>query len=475
MRKNTLLLICFYWAFLLCIAFLMPPIPAINSPLPFHATNLDIRQYWGGSDVGSYALGGWTMFSEGHWEPNKTLWLIALWPPGLMLLYASILKVFGIHAYALLILELVAALFLAVALNTFRRCLELFIKRNYAVLLPLCLLLFPQFRIYMLDRSAIVMGETFAISAALTGLFCLILAYARNKKTLALLGGLAFALSAYFRPTCETFFVMSTVVFVTIFLLTRIYKHFSNRPFIQNTTLTIKKINPLTVIFLALVAFHSSTVPYRFYIHHLFHSFAWVQDAPYVWMQNFTPSEVLKAHGGDFEDVGQGNIACKVDETLCKQLSIRMTNNSITPDELRHYVFLTLLRHPFKWLQLKYSIVPHYWFGAVNNYGDFIYPSPIRGYLENWIFTFCFIFSFTWSILKSRNPYAFICAWLNISVLLSYLGVFLFAHYENRYFFFFKFYFLATAIFGLVCLFSKQEKVIYDKQIFLQTASLNGN
>jgi hypothetical protein len=454
MKVNNLCYILFYFGLFVVMGLFITPISThLNFPFPLSATNAQIYHYWGGADPGSYALGGATIFTKG-WLDHSTFWLLDNWPPGFMLLQATIMKVAGVNAPMVAAIQVLAALFLAITCNLFRLCIGVFLKKGYAALLPLVLLLFPHFRIFMLDRTAILLGETFAISFALTGFFCLILAYAKGKKSLALIAGFAFALSAYFRPTSEVFFMVASISFLLIFIVLWLYQRLQGKHFSFQTAdkAGVKKINPMTLIFLALVMFHVCTLPYRAYtfIRTHSHSFSWVQDTSAIWQQNFTSSEALDRAGGGFEAQGEGNIACLVDKELCEKLSPRVMQRSVSIKELRKDVFLTLYKHPLRWLYLKYRILPNYWFASVNNFWDMVAYSAKKDYVENSVFLGCFIFSILWMLFTFRNPYSFIAFWLSSSIVIAYAVIFIFAHYEVRYFFFFKFFFLVTAIFGLV-------------------------
>lgn len=454
-KLNSLTCIFFYLILFTAIAFLSPSLPTgLSTPFSSHSTILQIHNYWGSSDVGLYALGGWIIFSKGWFDAN-TIGLISFWPPGFMVLQAIILKIFGPAAPVVITIQVLAALFLALTCNFFRLCIKLFLRKEYAFFLPLILLFFPQFRMFMLDRSAVLFGETFAISLTLTGFFCLILACAKNNKILALIAGGAFALSAYFRPTFETFLTIASLNFLLIFFLLHAYKKikldFAFQDGISNNSALIK-LNPLIAIFLAIITFHVLTMPYRIYTYMRTGSPSWVQDGPTMWQQNFTSTETLTKEGGGFEAMGMGNTACRVDPTLCTQLSKQINHGTISPNELRKYVFQTLYKHPLRWIYIKYNVLPKYWFATVNNFWDMVAYSKIStlsAYFENLIFFGCFVFSIAWVFCTLRNPYSFITYWLSSSIFIAYAIIFLFAHYEVRYFFFFKFYFLVTAILGL--------------------------
>lgn len=468
MKTNNIFYIFLYFILFLIIALLIPPLSTgLGKPLPFSATILQIYHYWGGSDPGSFALGGWTIFSKGSFGTGGP------WPPGFMFLYAILLTLFGPKAPAVILIQILAALFLAITCNLFRLCIEHFLRKRYITLFPLVLLMFPQFRIFMLDRSGVLLGETFAISFALTGFFCLILAYAKDKKEFALFAGLAFALSAYFRPQYETFFMVASINFLIIFFSIQLYKKFKRDYFLQNTknSLSVINVSPITIIFLALVIFQVFTMPYRIFNHMRGDSLSWVNDGPTIWQQNFTSTETLTQAGGGFEAQGMGNTACRVDTALCEKLNIQIINNSISSEELRKNVLMTLFKHPLHWAYLKFRILPNYWFATINNFWDMVAYSSISSisaYIENSIFLGCFIFSAIWTFYTLKNPYSFITYWFGSSIFIAYALIFTLVHYEVRYFFFFKFYFLITAILGIVQLASKQFAIAQYKSTLHQ-------
>lgn len=288
----------------------------------------------------------------------------------------------------------------------------------------------------MLGRDGVMLGETFSISFLLIGFFCIFLATSKYPKSFAICSGVAFALSAYFRSQFETFFMMASVVLVFISLFFMAKRTFS----------TVKQ--PLLILFIALLIFHGLTIPYRIYTYKRSGSLLWVRTSALLIRNNFYATDYLLQKGGAFVVNGAGNVACRVNEEACSRISSRIINKSITEIELKKEFIQTLTRHPVRWIYLKLQVVPRYWFSSIHRYWNFAEATQ-PNYPEGLVFLACFIISIAITIITLRNSYSLITFCLSTSICLAYTAIFIVAHFEVRYLFFFKFYFFVAAMLDL--------------------------
>ena len=389
-------------------------------------------------DPGSFAIGGWSIFKEGWFTP-ETVWVISFWPPGFMCLQAIILKIFGGNAPLVGIIQILSSFLLAVVSLLFRQCLLVFLKARYATIIPLFFLLSAQFRYFILGQDGVLLGEAFSVSFVLIGLFLLLLAAGKNFKVYAFIAGLFFALSAYFRSPFELFFLVGTFNFLPIVFLMKLLKKTS-------FSALLMQFKPVKIIFVALLSFHFFTVPYRIYNYYRVHSFSWVQTSNAILEKGFYPSEPLLKTGGGFFVLGGGNIACSVDQKKCEELGPQVVADKIPHNLLIKESLKTFISHPLLWIYLKLKLLPTYWFSTVDSFVSFVFSSsPSLSFsFENLMFAFSFVAGIFCLIYQLIKEDAFVLFWLSSSILLGYSAIITFAHFEVRYFFFCKFYFLTV-------------------------------
>ncbi len=427
---------------------------ALDVFLYFNSTLQDVLKHYGISDPGSFALGGLTLFHNKWFDP-ATVWLINLWPPGFMMLEAAILKIFGEHAPVIIILQVLASLSLAATLLFFHSFLTLFTRRYLALLIPLVLLIPEQSRFYFLAPDSVLRGETFSISFTLSGLFCLYLAYAKNSKKTAIIAGILFGLSAYFRSQFEMFFMIASFNFVFMGIGYFCYVKIKNRsaPFILSKSV-FKTLTPFSTIFIAIVMFHAVTMPYKIYGFIRTHNLLWVQTSNLMMQTNFATSEMLDKNGASFIRAGGGNIPCVIAPKVCAEVNKQIALGGLQSSQLRNKIIGILLQHPEAYLSMKLKLLPAFWF---NNMGTTTQSAFYLANISNYIFILCFLFSFIWIFTAFRSPLTQINFWLSSSIVLAYGLIFIFAHYEERYFIFFKLYFFVMAIVAVVQLISRSE------------------
>lgn len=428
---------------ILVVATPLPLDPKIRGPVSFDSTVMDIIIQFGLQDAASFAKGALSIYKNNSLEPNLR-YIFNLWPPGFILLEVIILKVFGTQAPLAGIIQLLAIFSFAIVLNFFRIYLSYYTNTVLAVLIPCLLLCSSLLSSFMIGARWVLFGETFSISFTLDGIFLLLLAYHNTNKKLAIIAGVCFALSAYFRSQFETFFMIATFNLIMIMLIWKLYEKRK-----QVATTTSYKLNSelrsaLILIMFSLISFHALTIPYKIYNG----SFLWVKTSQLILSNNFIPTEELTKENAQFLIAGGANTGCLVDETNCIKIRKQIINNELLPEQLKNIALITLLKHPYKWLSLKANLLPQFWFN--HQYRDlaaYNFHQPIKSIdIFNYIFLCCFIFSIICILLSINNPYSLINFWLSSSICYAYLGIFIITHYEERYFYFFKLYFFSMAI-----------------------------
>lgn len=450
MKLNNFVYPIFYFLLLALFSLKLIPLPLdlgiSNSFLHFNSTARDIIAHFGLGDPASFAKGGLAIFSDGWFsEKHETIWLINLWPPGFMLLEGVILKIFGMNAPLVGILQILAILILAIVCNLFRIYLCFYIKPMIAIWVPFILLTSSQFASFMLGADFVVFGETYAISFVLIGLFCILLSYKMDNKNFAIAAGIGFAASAYFRSQFEMFFMVATVNFLAIFISIKI----NNMKFIKSEIHSHYYRTALKSILISLITFHVMTVPYKIYTHHRIHSYLWVQTGANMLVNNFkTPEEV---EGVEILKNAGSNVACLVDLANCAVIRKQFLEGKLSTTRLAESVLITFLKHPFHWISLKIQLLPRFWFDSQNQSLSSFKNNKDNFF--NYIFIGCCLFSFGWVLFTIKSEQSLIKYWISSSICFSYSIIFMISHYESRYFYFFKFYFFVLSLICFIRLF----------------------
>lgn len=374
-----------------------------------------IAQGHGASDPQTFANAAKDVAQLG-WLSEANAWVLSLWPPGLVLVEAAILKLFGLGAPLVLMLQVLACAALAGMFLTQRLYLSQFVSLRLAGALPFTLFLLPMPRIFLFEPYGVVLGETFSVAALMSAVFLL----ARfSGVRVAVAAGILLAASAYFRSQYELILLAATGVAIPVLLL---WKDRGGR----------------RAILIALVTAHVVMLPWRLHNYMDKGNFSWVQTGNVIALNGLSSDEPLLAKQGKFVIEGAGNVACKVDAAVC---------DSLEPKDF----YKTLLRHPVEWYSYKLSLIVNFW-------STFTTP---KQFLSNWfnlqdglgniiyLASLVAIFPLLIAARKSRRwP---VMAWATVSMFGAFFVIFTLAHFEPRYFYLIKIFSFTMCV-SLFCI-----------------------
>jgi hypothetical protein len=184
----------------------------------------ELFEIFGLSDSGSYMRAALELQNLGGLTPDK-YWVIGLWPPGMVILNAALIQVFGDGfgvAYGLLTVTVWTALLSAFGIKILRRFGSIAAFASSALVLAS-----GPMQIWIFD-SGLFYAEGFSTAANLSGLILLInSSRSLDRKAMISYGifaGICFAVAAYFRSSfslIEPALLLLTVIFSILFLLSR--------------------------------------------------------------------------------------------------------------------------------------------------------------------------------------------------------------------------------------------------------------
>ncbi len=406
-----------YFLILLGVALWVRDIP--NQPDAIGFTLRHLIEMPSGGDYSHFAEAA-ADIAKNRWISSANDWIFNLWPPGFILLEAFIVTVLGPEAHVILVLQILAAVLFAIVLVLFYELMIKFMARKIAFVLPLLIFAFPLARVFLLQPTGVILGETFAVGFFLISVFLVIFSVMRNKIRYAVYAGLCLALSAYFRSQFEIILLAMTgwgVLFIIAITLTFLRK-----------SIDPKFVAPIVkTIAIVLLTSHAVTAPWRAY-HWIYQDNpSWVQTSDLVFANSVLTSEQLNNKGGEFVVAGGGNLVCRIVSTTCGD-----TTNA------KSLFIKTFISHPIEWYSLKFGVIGAYWFSSI----DFKKNSPSMGTSRdvtgNGLFLISLI-ALTGLLLtrKVRSHGSWILlVWVNASLFSAYMLIFTVVHFEVRYFFF---------------------------------------
>ena len=406
-----------YFLILLCIAFWVRDIP--NQPDVFVTT---IQQLIDTSKLGDpkyFATAAIEIASKG-WVSSSNAWVLNLWPPGFVLLEALIIKMFGLEAPVLLILQIQAALLFTGVLLLLNRFLSTKVKNQVAYILPLLIFTFPVSRVFLLQPTGISLGESFSIGFFILSVLLSIKSVENNQLRHAVNAGCFLALSAYFRSQFELILLALTlwgVLLLITFLVVKQNKFIEQK--IASSTIT-------TVAVVLLVA-HAATIPWRAY--HLINdgNLLWVQTSSVTFGNAVSTSENLESRQGKFVVEGGGNLVCRIDPTTCGDVV-----------NAKKLFIKTFLEHPIQWYSLKLDVVGKYWFSSIQNWTNTGVAPLYSDMALNGIILILIIVNVPLLLTrKVRSERVWLLLmWICTSLISTYILIFTVQQFETRYFYF---------------------------------------
>ncbi len=409
---------CVYFLILLTIALWVRDVPGQLDPFStiqqvINHVGLDDPTYFGMAAV-DIVENGWVSHAKG------TAFVFNLWPPGFVLLEALVLKVLGLDAPVILVLQVLASILFAFVLVLVYEILSTSVRSAFAFILPLLLFAFPVTRVFLLEPIGISLGESFAIGFFLIGLLLTFRSITLRSIRYAVYAGLCIALAAYFRSQFELILLALTGWGILLGGIIKLM-HFREKIDPELAKSAIK-----TMVVLLLVA-HAATSPWRAYHWMNQGKPAWVLTSGLVFQNAIKTTDDLSAAGG-FVAAGGGNLVCRIDPTTC--------GDTVNAKASFIKVFM---EHPIEWYSLKLDIIGKYWFSPLNySVAAPASQSTLLDLLTNGILLLALIVAVSLLFArKVRSHSSWITLmWFSAALLSAYLAIFTLAHFETRYFYF---------------------------------------
>ncbi|MDD5157870.1 hypothetical protein [Sulfurimonas sp.] len=378
--------------------------------------------------------------SKNGWFTPANQWLINLWPPGFMLIEGYILKLFGEYVYIILTLQILSSLIFSFVLIMIYGFIPKNINRLIAFFIPLILFIFPVSRVFLLEPTGVLLGESFSIGFFLLFVLFMLKAHYHSYTVYSILAGLFLGISAYFRSQFETILVILSLfgIFFIIFNILR-YKFNSKR-----NKIDLKNIRILFYIIITSVLI---TLPWRIYnkIHN--DRISWVATSSLIYSNLVSSNEKLLSIGGGWIVEGKGNMICLVNPSTCDD--IKNSNPEL--------LIKTFLGDPILWYQIKFIPLKNYWFSEL---GYWTSPSPKitqNSMIINNSFILMCIFIVITICYKHKNSIAQLLGWIFVSLFITYLMIFTVVHFETRYFYFPKIFIIFLFLLSLIFYFREKK------------------
>lgn len=414
-----------YFLILLSIAFWVRDIP--NQQDAFNT----IQQLINASKMGdpaSFATAAIDIAANG-WISSTNEWILNLWPPGFILLEAFIIKVMGINAPIILVLQILAAGLFSIVLLLLYTQLKTSVNSKLALILPLLTFAFPMSRVFLLEPNGVILGESFAIGFFLLGVLLILRSVMQNSLRCAVYAGLCLALAAYFRSQFELILLSLTgwgVLLVIVIQFTRL------RNLIEPSAV---KFTVKTIAITLLVA-HVATAPWRIY--HMVHphynaeiqkyegSLAWVYTSQLVY-ENSVKSTAQLSGGAAFISAGGGNLVCRIDPLTCGDLK-----------NAEKLFFKTFMAHPVEWCLLKFEPIGKYWFSSIESKKKGKLEVTAASMATDGLLLMVLIVLLVLLFTRKVRLHASwgLLLWSNASLFSAYMLIFTLIHFEARYFYF---------------------------------------
>ncbi len=374
------------------------------------------------------------------WITSSNQWVFNLWPPGFILLEALIIKLFGVDAPIILILQILVSLLFSIVFISVYIIAVKYINKKLAFLLPMSIFIFPVSRVFILEPLGISFGEGLSIGFFLLFVTFSIISVSRDSKSIALLAGVFLGLSAYFRSQFETILMIATIFGILLIAISIVYQLFKNSRLLEKCVITQIAI----IVFGAFIV----TLPWRIYNYAHNDRTSWVASTSLTYANLVRTSEKLHSLGGNWIVEGRGNMVCLVNNDTCGK--VKESNMALLAK--------TFIESPLKWYSIKAEVIGKYWFAVIDSRWDMsTLPTTYNSDIINWSILLMFIYIMYMTIKNIKEKLVMLLTWINLSVFSTYAMIFTIIHYEVRYFFFPKIFIIF--MFLLFLIISRKEKV----------------
>lgn len=383
------------------------------------------------SDPGSFMTGAMDIAKNGWISPENN-WIINLWPPGLLLIEAWLIKLLGLDTlYYVYVMQLLACATWAAVLGKLNQTLRGFVSAPLAWSLPLLLFVPPMARSFLLEPGRVIFGETFSIAFFFLGvLYAMQALTVSYPRKLAMAAGISIGFAAYFRSQFELF-VLGLTFWLLVAWLWRLARRRHNP----------EKSRWMGIALVLVLSAHIIMAPWRIYHQVTMGSPKWVYTEQISFANSVKTREQLLSQGGAFVVEGGGDLTCRIDITTCGRT-----------DEAAKLFVQTLLTHPLQWHAIKLGIIGNYFYASQKDLQRPGSPPTIVDYVTNTFFLVAIIGAILMGIAlaRRRSIYAPIINWINATIVSAYYLIFVVHQYEVRYFYFGKLYAMLIALIGLV-------------------------
>jgi len=361
--------------------------------------------------------------------------VLNVWPPGFIFLQAFILRIASEQVPILWILQLIAMLLFFLVLMQMHQLFSDHISAGYAAILPLGLCAFSVSRLFLLQPSGVVWGETFAIGFFLLGVIYALRSITADRIGMIAKSGASLGLAAYFRPQFEIFLTALTILFLIYLVIQMMLR--------KPATTRIVKTCALVLLVAQLIM-----LPWRVRNLSTHASLKWVQTDNNSFQNLVQPDSALVNTPSGFIAEGRGNLACIIDTSVCKRF-----------EDAKSLSIKVLLKNPVKWYLRKYEVVGNFWFAPLGNWANVSIKPETIDYVTNSILLAFFITSLT---LLFRRQFFDPSIWLvlfgfNFAIYASYWVIFTIQQFEARYFFFPKIFMIFNFLLVLSLYLSKSK------------------
>jgi hypothetical protein len=422
--------------------------------LTARSTPTEYIKFFGSSDPGSYVKGGMLLAGKdgpGLSESTSRLANLAtldrlklmnkigfgMWPPGMFILNSFPVNLSDDVPLGLFHVFVSTALW-AIAFAIITSLLAIHLRTWFAITIPFFIVALGLFHNYFFRYGAMY-SETYGTSLMVIGFTFIFLALYRKPNCLLLFtAGLVFAIAAFVRSQVLPVAVGLTFVLVSNHLL-QVWR-LKNHKLIFNNSLKPFAILSFLIGFYLPIGTYMITNDGA-----LFH-------ADYMWEYPFKVASYPNAGAANFTALGGVRAACEVDLKRCEEIRIKIKDGEISASEAKEEVIRAFIHHPISFSTYKLPIAWQFWMNDSDN-----------NFFSQGIFIF---------ILSVGS---LLCIFLLRLWLLAGISIVTFAllfappfliHFESRYFYMMKIYFVFLPLWILmISFFISSKKYVSEFQV----------
>lgn len=393
---------------------------SVHFNVSFRDDVADLAKAFGLADPGSYLNAAIELERYGHLTSNQ-IWVINLWPPGMVWLDALLVGYFGDNfgiAFAILVISIWTMLsgFFAIEL-----------KKHFGFLISLIsvsfLLLSSPIQMWVL-HSGLYYAEGISIAAFFGGLILLIRGSHNDPDTVlvyvrGMVAGIFFAVSAYFRSTFST--LEALLLFLSLFLAATLFFLRKKRKFDGLFTGLKRQFKLLSITWLSMFLLME---PWLQFTQHFVRGFrAW----SVVGANFFRNVWAIRSESADFMQAGGIGWGCEIDKVFCQEVNgFETSTGTLYPiQDLIIHAMWTILTHPVQYLEDRLKFLGTGWFSNEASMGT-------SAIVPGFILLILFIGVLVQTLRLSVNP-DFVTAFIFLAAVLV-IAPLMIGHVEPRYF-----------------------------------------